>query len=194
MTTIIAQAVPIDISLAAGAAVIWMLLGISVGVLAARRPRSVWDRGATVFVLTGVSMPTFILGLLLLYVLYYLLTIHGIAIFPKPGSWTPFTQNPLEWAHDLILPWITLALITAATYSRLTRSSLLETLGEDYIRTARAKGLSERRVVYRHALRSSLTPIVTQFGIDLATVLGGAIITEFDLRLTRPRPRRGPGD
>ena len=178
VTTIIAQAVPIDISLAVGSAIIWMLLGISVGVLAARRPRSLWDRGATVFVLTGVSMPTFILGLLLLYVFYYLLTIHGIAIFPKPGSWTPFTQNPLEWAHDLILPWITLALITAATYSRLTRSSLLETLGEDYIRTARAKGLSERRVVYRHALRSSLTPIVTQFGIDLATVLGGAIITE----------------
>ena len=90
----------------------------------------------------------------------------------------PSHTNPLEWAHDLILPWITLALITAATYSRLTRSSLLETLGEDYIRTARAKGLSERRVVYRHALRSSLTPIITQFGIDLATVMGGAIITE----------------
>jgi peptide/nickel transport system permease protein len=178
VTTIIAQAVPIDISLAVGSAILWMLLGISVGVLAARRPRSLWDRGATLFVLTGISMPTFILGLLLLYVFYYLLTIHGIAIFPKPGSWTPFTQNPLEWARDLILPWITLALITAATYSRLTRSSLLETLGEDYIRTARAKGLSERRVVYRHALRSSLTPIVTQFGIDLATVLGGAIITE----------------
>jgi len=178
VTQIIAEAVPIDISLAVGSAILWMALGISVGVLAARRPRSLWDRGATVFVLTGVSMPTFILGLLLLYVLYYLLTIHGVPIFPKPGSWTPFTQNPLEWAHDLILPWVTLALITAATYSRLTRSSLLETLGEDYIRTARAKGLSERRVVYRHALRSSLTPIITQFGIDLATVMGGAIITE----------------
>ncbi len=178
VTTIIAQSVPIDISLAIGSAVLWMALGISVGVLAARRPRSLWDRGATVFVLTGVSMPTFILGLLLLYVFYYLLTIHGIAILPKPGSWTPFHTNPLEWAHDLILPWITLALITAATYSRLTRSSLLETLGEDYIRTARAKGLSERRVIYRHALRSSLTPIITQFGIDLATVMGGAIITE----------------
>jgi peptide/nickel transport system permease protein len=178
VTTILAQAVPIDISLAVGAAIIWMALGISVGVLAARRPRTIWDRGATVFVLTGISMPTFILGLLLLYVFYYVLTIHGLAIFPKAGSWTPITANPLKWAHDLILPWITLALITAATYSRLTRSSLLETLGEDYIRTARAKGLSERRVIYRHAMRSALTPIVTQFGIDLATVLGGAIITE----------------
>src|SRR5580692_8271894 len=86
VTTIIAQAVPIDISLAVGSAILWMVLGISVGVLAARRPRSIWDRGATVFVLTGVSMPTFILGLLLLYVFYYLLTIHGIPIFPKPGS------------------------------------------------------------------------------------------------------------
>ncbi len=178
VTTIVAQALPIDISLAVGGAILFSVLGISVGVLAARRPRSFWDRSATVFVLTGVSMPIFILALLLLYVFYYLLTVHGIAIFPKPGSWTPITTNPLEWAHDLILPWITLALITAATYSRLTRSSLLETLGEDYIRTARAKGLSERRVVYRHALRSSLTPIVTQFGIDLAGVLGGAIVTE----------------
>ncbi|MBV8301962.1 MAG: ABC transporter permease, partial [Candidatus Dormibacteraeota bacterium] len=178
VTTTILHAVPIDISLAVGAAIIWMALGIGVGVLAARRPRSFVDRAATVFVLTGLSMPTFILGLLLLYVFFYILTIHGIAIFPSSGNWTPFTQNPLQWAHVLILPWITLALITAATYSRLSRSSLLDTLGEDYIRTARAKGLSERRVVYRHALRSALTPIVTQFGIDLATVLGGAIITE----------------
>jgi peptide/nickel transport system permease protein len=178
VTTLISQAVPVDISLAVGSAIIWVVLGVSVGVLAARHPRTFVDRAATVFVLTGISMPTYILGLLLLYVLYYLLTIHGIAIFPSSGNYTPITTNPLEWAHDLILPWITLALITAATYSRLSRSSLLDTFGEDYIRTARAKGLSERRVVYRHALRSALTPLVTQFGIDLATVLGGAILTE----------------
>ena len=178
VTTIMLQAIPIDISLAIGSAIIWMVMGVGIGVLAARRPRTVWDRSATVFVLTGISMPTFLLGLLLIYVFFYILTIHGITFFPQPGTYTSFTTNPLEWARDLILPWITLALITAATYSRLTRSSLLETLGEDYIRTARAKGLSERRVVYRHALRSALTPIVTQFGIDLATVLGGAVITE----------------
>mgnify|MGYP001791969139 CR=1 FL=1 len=146
--------------------------------LAAGVPVRRWVGGVRGFVLPGVSMPIFIFGLLLLFVFYYLLPIHGLAIFPKPGSWTPFTKNPLEWAHDLILPWITLMLITAATYSRLTRSSLLETLGEDYIRTARAKGLSERRVIYRHALRSSLTPLVTQFAIDTAGVLGGAIVTE----------------
>ena len=178
VTSIISGAVPVDISLAVGAAIIWLALGIGVGVLAARHPRTWLDRAATVFVLTGISIPTFILGLLLLYVFFYILTIHGIKIFPSSGNWTPITQNPVEWAHDLILPWITLALITAATYSRLTRSTLLDVLGEDYIRTARAKGLSERRVVYRHGLRSALTPIVTQFGIDLAGVLGGAILTE----------------
>ena len=194
VTTIIAQAVPIDISLAVGSAIIWMILGISVGVLAARRPRSLWDRGATVFVLTGVSMPTFILGLLLLYVFYYLLTIHGVAIFPKPGSWIPFTQNPLEWAHDLILPWITLALITAATYSRLTRSTLLETLGEDYIRTARAKGLSERRVVYRHALRRLAHAHPHAVRHRPRHRARRRDHHREHLRPARPRARGGPGD
>lgn len=178
VTTIMKQAIPIDISLAIGGAILWTVLGVGVGVLAARNPRGWMDRSATLFVLTGISMPTFVLGLLLLFFFYFLLTTHGVSIFPKPGSYTPITQNPLQWAHDLILPWVTLALITAATYSRLTRSALLETLGEDYVRTARAKGLSERRVVYRHALRSAMTPLLTQLGIDFATVLGGAIITE----------------
>ena len=178
VTSLLGQWVPIDIALAAGAGILWLALGLSIGILAARRPRSVWDRSATVFVLTGLSTPTFILGLLLLFVFFYILQTHGIGIFPGAGTWTPFHVNPLQWARDLILPWITLALITAATYARLSRSSLLDTLGEDYIRTARAKGLSERRVVYRHALRAAITPIVTQFGIDLGTVLGGAIVTE----------------
>jgi peptide/nickel transport system permease protein len=90
----------------------------------------------------------------------------------------PFTENPAQWFQHLILPWLTLALVTAATYTRLTRASLLEVLGQDYIRTARAKGLTERRVVYRHGLRSALTPVITQFGIDVGTLLGGAIVTE----------------
>ncbi len=178
VTTIIAREVPIDISLAIPAGVLWLALGLSIGILSARRPRSIWDRSATVFVLTGLSTPTFILGLLPLYFFYYILTSHGIGIFPGAGAWTPIQTNPLQWARDLLLPWLTLALISAATYARLSRSTLLETLGEDYVRTARAKGLSERRVVYRHALRAAMTPITTQFGIDLATVLGGAIITE----------------
>jgi peptide/nickel transport system permease protein len=178
VVNLLGRAVPIDISLAIGAAIIWMSLGLSVGILAARRPRSKVDRAATLFVITGISMPTFIVGLLLIFVFFYLFYLMGIRIFDPPGSWVAITTNPLEWAHALLLPWITLALVTAATYSRLSRSTLLDVLGEDYIRTARAKGLSERRVVYRHALRSALTPIVTQFGIDLAGVLGGVILTE----------------
>ena len=122
-------------------------------------------------------MPTFLLGLLLLYFLFFRLHLAGIDLFPG-GGYVPLTQSPLGWAQHLILPWLTLALVSAATYSRLTRASLLEVLGEDYIRTARAKGLNERRVVYRHGLRSALTPVVTQLGIDVGTLLGGAIVTE----------------
>ena len=169
---------PVDISLALGSAVIWLALGISVGVVAARRPRSLVDRGATLFVLIGLSMPVFVLGLLLLYFLFFRLHLAGIDIFPE-GGYTPLTQSPLRWAQSLALPWVTLAFISAATYSRLTRGSLLDVLGEDYIRTARAKGLSEGRVVYRHGLRSALTPVLTQLGIDVGTILfGGAIVTE----------------
>ncbi|HSP38133.1 MAG TPA: ABC transporter permease, partial [Frankiaceae bacterium] len=127
--------------------------------------------------LVGLSFPTFLLGLLLLYVFYYQLTTNGLSIFPA-GGYVPLTQDPLEWVHHLILPWFTLALTEAAIYVRVTRSSMLEVLGEDYIRTARAKGLPERRVVYRHGLRSALTPVVTLAGLDVATLLGGAIVTE----------------
>ena len=156
---------------------LWLLLGVGIGVLAARRPRTLLDRGATVFVLIGLSMPTFLVGLLLLYFLFFRLHLAGVDVFPG-GGYVPFAQNPAQWAQHLILPWLTLALVSAATYSRLTRGSLLEVLGEDYVRTARSKGISERRVVYRHALRSALTPVVTQLGIDVGTLLGGAIVTE----------------
>jgi peptide/nickel transport system permease protein len=127
--------------------------------------------------LAGLSMPTFLVGLLLIYFLFFRLHLAGITWFP-PGGYVPLTQDPLGWAQHLLLPWVTLAAVTAATYSRLTRSSMLEVLGEDYIRTARSKGLSEDRVVYRHGLRSALTPVVTLLGIDLGTLLGGVIVTE----------------
>ena len=169
----------VDVSLAIGGATLWMALGLGVGVLAARHPRSLFDRAATVFVLTGISMPTFLLGIALLYFLSYQLTnaLGGMPIFPDYG-YIGFTDDPVGWAQHLVLPWITLALIFAATYSRLTRGQLLDVMGEDYVRTARAKGLSERRVVYRHGLRSAITPVVTQFGIDVGTLFGGAIVTE----------------
>jgi len=174
---LIGDRLPVDISLAIGAAVLWLVMGIGIGVLAARRPRSLADRAATAFVLTGISMPAFLIGILLLYFLFYQLHLHGIDIFPG-GGYVPLTEDPRAWAQHLILPWIALAFFIAATYSRLTRGSLLDVLGEDYIRTARAKGLSERRVVYRHGLRSAITPVVTQLGIDVGTIFGGAIITE----------------
>ncbi len=168
---------PVSASLALGGAVIWLVMGVTIGVASATHPRSAIDRGATVFVLTGLSMPTFLLGLILLFVLFFRLHLIGIDWFPG-GGYVPFTENPATWAQHMILPWLTLALVNAAVYSRLTRGSLLDTLGEDYIRTARSKGLRERRVVYRHGLRSALTPIVTQAGIDIGTLLGGVIVTE----------------
>jgi peptide/nickel transport system permease protein len=177
VNSLIISRLPVTVSLTIGAAVIWLVSGVLIGVLSATHPRSLFDRAATLFVLTGLSMPTFLLGLLLIYVFFFQLHLAGIDVFPA-GGYVPISEDPLGWLQHLILPWVTLALVTSATYSRLTRGSLLETLGEDYIRTARSKGIGERRVVYRHGLRSALTPVVTQFGIDVGTLLGGAIVTE----------------
>lgn len=169
--------VPVTFSLAIGAAILWLLIGVSTGVLAATRPRSLADRAVNVAALFFYSMPAFLLGLIFLYFLFFRLHLAGITIFPGSG-YVPLTKDPLQWAQHLLLPWFTIALVTAALYSRLTRGAMLDVLGEDYIRTARAKGLSERRVVYRHGLRSAITPVVTQFGIDLGTLLGGVIVVE----------------
>jgi peptide/nickel transport system permease protein len=178
VNSIIAAAFPITLSLVIGAAILWIIIGVLTGVLSAVRSRSVMDRVFTGLALFFYSMPTFVLGLLLLLLLYYELTIHGIHAFPGSG-YTSLTTNPWQWFRGLVLPWITLSLVSAATYTRLTRGSMLDVLGEDYIRTARAKGMPERRVVFRHALRAALTPVVTQYGIDVGVLLGGAIITEY---------------
>lgn len=177
VVTVLKQDAPVTFSLAVGAAVIWLVLGVSSGVYSSIRPRTLIDRAFTATALFFYSIPVFVLGLTLLYVFFYQLTIHGVKWFPATG-YVGLTSNPADWARHLLLPWLTLALISAAAYTRLSRTSMLEVLGEDYIRTARSKGLSERRVIVRHALRSALTPVVTQFGIDFATVLGGAILTE----------------
>jgi peptide/nickel transport system permease protein len=174
---LLASRLPVTASLAFGAAIIWLLIGVGAGVLAAVRPRKVADRIVTFAALFFYSMPTFLLGLLLLYFAFYRLYTAGLPLFPG-GGYVNFTDNPIGWADHLILPWFTLALVTAAVYSRLTRGTMLDALGEDYIRTARSKGISEWRVIFRHALRSALTPVVTQFGIDLGALLGGAIVTE----------------
>lgn len=178
VTSVLKQAFPITASLAVGAAVLWLLIGVLTGVVSAVRRGSVLDRVFTTLALMFYSTPVFVLGLLLLYVFSYQLTIHHVTSFFPGSGYTYFSASPLHWFQSLILPWIALALISAAAYTRLTRSSMLEVMGEDYIRTARAKGLMERRVVYRHGLRSALTPVVSQFGVDVGTLLGGAILTE----------------
>ena len=160
-------------SLAAGAAVLWLTSGVAIGVLSALRRGSVFDRAAMGVALAGVSLPIFFTGLLSLSIFSY-----GLGITAPGGSYTRIEDNPLLWAYDLLLPWITLAFLYSAAYARLTRAGMLDTMGEDFIRTARAKGLPERTVVVKHGLRAALTPILTLFGLDLGLLLGGAILTE----------------
>jgi peptide/nickel transport system permease protein len=164
---------PVTMSLALGAAVIWLLAGVATGVLSALRRGSVFDRAAMGVALGGISLPIFFTGIMSLAIFSYRFrwTAPG-------GSFTPFLENPAEWAYNLILPWITLAFLFAAAYARLTRAGMLETMNEDYVRTARAKGLAERRVIVKHGLRGALTPIVTIFGLDVGLLLGGAVLTE----------------
>ena len=169
---LIVSDLPVTLSIAVGAAVLWLVFGVSIGVLSALRKGSIFDRAAMGVALAGVSLPIYFTGLLALsYVSYQwniLPNVHYVGI----------TQNPIQWARNLLLVWICLSFLFAALYARLTRASMLETMSEDYVRTARAKGLPERTVIRRHALRSSLTPIVTIFGLDLGALLGGAILTE----------------
>lgn len=163
---------PVTLSLAAGASVLWLVSGVGIGVLSALRRGTVFDRAAMGVALAGVSLPIFFTGLLSLALFSY-----KWPIFPNV-QYVPLTENPLLWARNLVLPWVTLAFLYAALYARLTRAGMLETLNEDYIRTARAKGLPERTVVLKHGLRAALTPIVTIFGLDLGLLLGGAVLTE----------------
>jgi peptide/nickel transport system permease protein len=165
--------VPVTASLAFGAAVLWLVFGTAIGVLSALRRGSVFDRAAMGIALAGVSLPIFFTGLIALELFSF-----KWPIFPNV-QYVGLTQNPLLWARNLILPWTTLAFLYAALYARLTRAGMLETMGEDYIRTARAKGLAERKVIVKHGLRAALTPIVTIFGMDLGLLLGGAVLTEF---------------
>lgn len=164
---------PVTFSLAIGAAVIWVTFGVAVGVLSALRRGSFFDRVAMTVALAGVSMPIFWTGLMALSILSYQLNLT-----PVGGSYVPLLENPLQWAWSLFLPWTTLALLFSAQYARLTRAGMLETMNEDYIRTARAKGLRERRVVVKHGLRGALTPILTIFGLDFGLLIGGAVLTE----------------
>jgi peptide/nickel transport system permease protein len=175
VTTLVAEAFPVTLSLAVGAFVLWLSVGVSLGILAARKRNEWQDRGATAFVLIGTSLPTFISGILIL--LFVALKFNLINPL-EMGRWVSPLEDPVAWFRSFIFPWITLALLYAAGYTRFTRSSVIEISSEDYIRTARAKGLNERDILRKHTLRAALAPIVTLAGLDFAGLLGGAIITE----------------
>ncbi|HWK26965.1 MAG TPA: ABC transporter permease [Solirubrobacter sp.] len=169
----IKQDLPPTISLAVGAAIIWMGLGTALGLLSAVRAGGLLDRGLTVVALVGISTPVFLLGAVMLYVLAY-----RFALFPD-GGYVGITTDPLSWLSHMILPWLALSTLFIGVYSRVLRSNVLDTIHEDYVRTAEAKGLSRRRVLIRHVLRTSMIPIVALWGLDFAAVVGGgAILTE----------------
>jgi len=168
----IVEGIPATFSLCLGAAVIWMFFGILFGYLSAVRAGGLLDRVLTIVAVTGISIPVFWLAAILLNYLTY-----QTEIFPS-GGYVEFGESPLEWVEHLILPWVTMAIVYVGIYSRVLRSNMLDAMNEDYVRTARAKGLSERRVMTRHVLRNSLIPIVTLFGLDFGALIGGAIAVE----------------
>jgi len=169
----ILEGIPATFSLCIGAAVIWLFFGILFGYLSATRAGGWLDRALTVGSVAGISIPVFLIAAVLLYLFTY-----KIELFPASG-YVPLLDDPLQWAYHLILPWFTLAVLNIGFYSRVLRSNMLDVMREDYVRTARAKGLDERRVLIRHVLRNSLIPVITLFGLDFgATIGGGAIITE----------------
>jgi len=168
VTKLLGQAVPVTVSIVVGAAVVYLGVGVLAGVLAARRRGTVVDRTIVATSLTLGSVPYFVVALLV--ALY--------ATFLPTAGYRPFLDNPAAWASGLVAAWLTLGLANAAAYTRYARASMIESLGEDFVRTARAKGLTERRVVYRHGLRAAITPVATIFGVDMALQLAGAIFTE----------------
>lgn len=167
------EGIPATLSLSIGAGVIWLAFGILLGYLSALRAGGWLDRILTGVAIAGISIPVFLLAPLLIYFLA-----ESLELFPN-GGYVPFAENPWEWFTHLILPWFTIAVLSIGFYSRVLRSNMLDAMGEDYVRTARAKGLGEQTVMRRHVLRNSLIPIVTLFGLDFgATIAGTAIITE----------------
>jgi peptide/nickel transport system permease protein len=174
VTDMITEALPITINLAIGALILWLTVGIGLGIIAAKF-KSRWpDTASSVFVLLGTSLPTFVTGLALLI----WVTIKWKLVPLSLTGYTSLIDNPYKYFQYFILPWITLAIAYAALYTRFTRAALLETLGEDYIRTARAKGVGEQKVFFKHTLRAVLAPLITMASLDFAGLIGGAIITE----------------
>jgi peptide/nickel transport system permease protein len=174
VTDLLREALPVTVSLALGALIIWLIVGVSLGIIAARFKNKWPDRVSSIFVLLGTSLPTFVTGLALL--IWVTIKWHLVPL--SINGYTPLIENPYKFVQFFILPWITLAIAFAALYTRFTRAAVLETLGEDYIRTARAKGVKERTVLFKHTMRAVFAPIITLAGLDFAGLIGGAIITE----------------
>jgi peptide/nickel transport system permease protein len=174
--TLIFSRLPATISLTIGGAIVWLVIGITVGTISAVRRRSLFDRAAMGTALVAISAPVYWLGLVVLFL--FASDIGKIPIFPGAGSYVPLSHDPAKWFTSLIMPWFVIAASFAAIYARLLRANLIETMTEDYIRTARAKGLSERTVILKHGMRAAITPIVTAAGLDIGVLLGGAILTE----------------
>jgi peptide/nickel transport system permease protein len=175
----IKKGLPRTLSLAIGAAILWLVVAVAFGLYSAMKAGKFADRFLTIIALIGISMPVFWIGALMNYYLGF-----KAGLFPN-GGYVEFTEDPVDWFYHLILPWTALAILFIGFYSRLLRSNVLDTINEDYVRTARAKGLSERQIMLRHVLRNSMIPIITLWGLDFGAVLGGgAILTEtvFDLQ------------
>jgi peptide/nickel transport system permease protein len=173
---LIANRLPATLSLVLGASIVWLGIGLPVGIVSALRRRTLSDRVSMGTALVFVSAPEYWLGLIALYL--FAADIGKVKVFPGAGSYVGLTSDPWKWFSSLLLPWLVLAAGSAAIYARLMRGSLSETMEEDYIRTARAKGLSERRVVMRHGVRAAINPIVTILALDIATLLGSAVLVE----------------
>jgi peptide/nickel transport system permease protein len=175
---IIANAAPVTASLVFGGVVFWMLLAIPVGILSALRPRSLLDRAAMTFVLIGISAHPVWIGLIFAYVFGFRLGVTPISGYCDAINPSTDCGGPAQWAYHMVLPWATFALLFAATYTRMIRANVMETLNEDYVRTARAKGAPESRVMRSHVLRNAMLAVVTMLGMDIGIALGGAIFTE----------------
>jgi peptide/nickel transport system permease protein len=169
---------PATISLTIGGVLVWLSVGLTIGIIAAVKHRSMTDRVTIGLSLIAISAPVYWLGLVALYMFAPDFGVFGIPFLGGQGSYKPFSEDPAAWLKSLVLPWLVLATTFAAGYARLLRGSLLDTLNEDYIRTARAKGVGERTVVLKHGARSAMTPVVTVLGLDIGILLGGAILIE----------------
>ncbi|NEI68802.1 ABC transporter permease subunit [Rhizobium lusitanum] len=177
VTDLILAKAPVTLSLAFGAVIIWMTIAIISGVVAARWHGRLVDHLLAFLAYVGLSVPTFLSGILISYFFFFQLSNHGVSWFPSSG-YVPLSEDPLQWARHLVLPWATLAIAEIGIFQRMVRASMLDVLGHDFIRTARAKGVPEHRIYFSHALKSALNPILTLGGLELASIMGGAIVTE----------------